>query len=248
MVGEKNDSAAALAGRFRTTHWTVVLNAGHTDERQRSNALEELCRTYWYPVYAFVRREGFAAADAQDLTQGFFAHLLERQTFETADPERGRFRSFLLGALKRFLGYERRKQLTLKRGGQAMVVPIDEEESEERYQVDLVYQATPEKLYQRSWADALLASTLELLRRDYERAGKMTLFEKLQPHLSGADREASYQQLGDMLGLSVPAVTTSMYRMRKRYGELLREQIAQTVSSPNEVDDEIAFLFSAVET
>lgn len=225
-----------------------MLDVRHEDERHRSKALDELCRTYWYPVYAYVRRRGHDTYDAQDLTQGFFAHLLERDTLATAQKEKGRFRSFLLGTLKNFLGYEARKQATLKRGGRATVVPIDEEEGEGRYQQDLAHEMTPDKLYLRSWVEALLASTIDLLRRDYERAGKRELFDRLQPHLSGAEAEASYKQLSDMLGLSVGAVTTSVYRMRKRYGELLREQIAHTVSSPKEIDDEIGFLFAAVET
>lgn len=250
MAALNNDAelAGANAAQFRTTHWSLILAAGQEDDASRGRAMEELCRTYWYPVYAFIRRWGKNADDAQDLTQGFFAHLLERDTFAAARREKGRFRSFLLGALKNYLNYETRKEATQKRGGQATVVPIDEDEGEDRYRNDLAHDAAPDKLYLRSWADSLLASTFEQLRGDYQRAGKLLLFERLSPHLSGAESDASYKELGDVLGMSVGAVTTSVYRMRKRYGELLREQIAHTVSRPEEVDDEIACLFAAMES
>ena len=250
MAANSNDEEQTRlrAAQFRTTRWSVILNAAHEDELHRERALEELCRTYWYPVYAFVRRQGHERADAQDLTQGFFAHLLERDTFAAAEREKGRFRSFLLGALKNFLGYEARKQATIKRGGRATIVAIDEDDGEERFQLDLAHETTPDKLYLRSWADSLLAQTFEALRRDFVKADKLVLFEALKPHLSGGPEQSSYAQLGAALGLSIGAVTTSVYRMRKRYGELLRLEIAQTVSSPEEVDDEIAFLFSAMES
>jgi RNA polymerase sigma factor (sigma-70 family) len=235
------------AAQFHTTHWSVVLDVQHQDEHQRAKALEELCRTYWYPVYAFIRRNGHEPADAQDLTQGFFEHVLERHTFETASPEKGRFRSFLLGILKNFLSHERRKASALKRGGSMMFVPIDGQDDEERLQLDLVHNLTPEKLYDRSWTHALLARTIEMLEREYERAGKQTLFAALQSHLTGMASDASYKELGDQLGLSVGAVTTSIHRMRKRYAALLRQEIAGTVSSPAEIEDEISILFSALE-
>ena len=250
MPAEDNDSrlVAPRAAQFRTTHWSVVLAVGHDDEANRGRALEELCRTYWYPVYAFIRRQGHDVHDAQDLAQGFFAHVLERDTFATAQREKGRFRSFLLGALKNFLAYEARKQATIKRGGHATIVEIDADDSEERFQLDLAHETTPDKLYLRSWADSLLAQAFDALRRDFDKAGKLALFEALKPHLSGGPEQSSYAQLGASLGLSVGAVTTSIYRMRKRYGELLREEISHTVSSPEEIDDEIACLFSAVES
>jgi RNA polymerase sigma-70 factor (ECF subfamily) len=249
MAPPHDDSqpADAQAGQFRTTRWSVVLAVRQEDDGGRGRALEELCRTYWYPVYAFVRRQGHATHDAKDLTQAFFAHVIERQTLAKAQREKGRFRAFLLGALKNFLAYEARKRATIKRGGQAAVIDLDEEGGEERYQRDLAHEATPEKLYLRSWADSLLGATFDLLRRDYERAGRIDLFDRLSPHLSGQEQKASYKELGDTLGLSVGAVTTSVYRMRRRYGELLREQIAHTVASPNEIDDEIGFLFAALE-
>jgi RNA polymerase sigma factor (sigma-70 family) len=235
------------AAQFHTTHWSVVLDVQHQDEHQRAKALEELCRTYWYPVYAFIRRNGHEPADAQDLTQGFFEHVLERHTFETASPEKGRFRSFLLGILKNFLSHERRKASALKRGGSMMFVPIDGQDDEERLQLDLVHNLTPEKLYDRSWTHALLARTIEILGREYERAGKQPLFAALQSYLTGTASNDSYKQLGEQLGLSVGAVTTSIHRMRKRYAQLLRQEIAQTVSNPAEIDDEVSILFSALE-
>ena len=245
---DEADRFSRDAAQFRTTRWSVILAAGQEDDTGRHGAMEELCRSYWYPVYAFIRRWGYSPEDAQDLTQGFFAHLLESDTVAAARKEKGRFRSFLLGALKNYLGYEARKQSTLKRGGGTKIVPIDDEEGEDRYLQDLAHDAAPDKLYLRSWADALLASTLDQLRGDYERAGKRQLFDQLSPHLSGTDQDSSYRELSDNLGMSVGAVTMSVYRMRKRYGELLREQIAHTVNSPEEIDDEIACLFAALET
>jgi RNA polymerase sigma-70 factor (ECF subfamily) len=236
------------AGQFRTTHWSVVLAVNHDDDDTRGRAMEELCRAYWFPVYAFVRQQGHDVDDAQDFTQGFFAHVLERDTFASAQREKGRFRSFLLGSLKNFLGHEARKRAALKRGGQAMLVPVEEEDGEERYQLALATKMSPDKLYLRSWADSLLASALALLRAEYLQAGKLDLFDKISPRLSGAADEASNPQLAALLGMSAGAVGTLVYRMRQRYGEILREQIAHTVSSPEEVDDEIRFLFSALES
>jgi len=250
-MAESNQDKALTrhpGAQFRTTRWSVVRNAAHEDEAHRGRALEELCRTYWYPVYAFVRRQGYEWADAQDLTQGFFAHLLDRETFAAADKQKGRFRSFLLGALKNFLGSEARKQGALKRGGGVQILPIDDSASEERFQLELTDEITPEKLCARSWADALLGETLNALQRDFERVGKLDLFEALRPHLSGGPAATPRSQLAEALGLSVGTVTTSIYRMRKRYGELLRLEIAHTVATPEEIDDEISFLFSAMES
>lgn len=235
-------------GRFQTTQWSVVLAANQEDDAERFQALEELCRTYWYPVYAFIRRQGYEAHDAQDLAQGFFAHLLERETINAARSDKGRFRSFLLGALKNFLGYEARKQATIKRGGKAVLVSIDAEECEERYGHDLPSVTAPDQLYLRAWADSLLNSALGLLRRDYIQAGKERLLEGLLPYLASGEHEGSYRELATTLDLSVGAVTMSVHRMRKRYGELLREQIAQTVGTPAEIDEELSFLLSVLET
>lgn len=249
MPGPSDDGQGARldAAQFRTTHWSVVLDVQHQDERHRARALEELCRTYWHPVYAFIRRHGHEPADAQDLTQGFFEHVLERHTFAAASPQKGRFRSFLLGILKNFLGYERRKASALKRGGSMMFVPLESAEDEERLQLDFVHDLTPERLYDRMWTLALLAKTIESLGREYERAGKRPIFDALQPYLSGTADDLSYKKLGEQIGLSVGAITMSIHRMRKRYAELLRVEIGQTVSSPTEIDDEISFLFSALE-
>lgn len=246
-----NDSDACFnvrAAPFQTTQWSLVLDANDVDESKRREALEELCRIYWYPVYAFIRRQGYALHDTQDLTQGFFEHLLERETMCVARRDKGRFRSFLLGALKNFLGYETRKLAALKRGGNAMVVSIDSDDCEERYERDLPSALAPDQLYLRAWADSLLNSAVSLLRRDYVQAGKSQLLESLLPHLAGGENDSSYRELGMTLGLSISAVTMSVHRMRKRYGELLREQIARTVDTPNEVDEELAFLLSVVET
>jgi len=214
------------------------------DEAHAERALEELCQIYWHPVYAFVRRLGHNPQDAQDLTQGFFAHMLERGRLVVAQPEKGRFRSFLLGALQKFLANQARSQSTIRRGGEITWVSINEELGEQWYQRDLSQADSPERAYYRSWLESLLNSTLELLRGEYAQAGKLELFQRIQPHLAGAGDESSYMRIADQMGLSLGAVTTSVHRMRRRYGELLREGIAQTVQTPEEIDDEIAFLFS----
>lgn len=241
-----HDSAEFNNGSFRTTQWSVVLAAGGPEEDGSAQAMEELCRRYWFPIYAFIRRQGHPVADAQDLTQGFFAHILEREMIASARQEKGRFRSFMLGALKNFLRYEVRKQSTLKRGGGTAMIPMAED-LEERYQREFADGATPETLYLRSWVHSLMSSALDQLRSEFDRAGKPALFQKLSPFLSGASEETSHRELASLLGISVGAVTTSIYRMRQRYGELLRSQIAATVTGPEEVEDEITFLFSVIE-
>lgn len=214
------------------------------DEAHAERALEELCQTYWHPVYAFVRRLGHNPQDAQDLTQGFFAHMLARGSLVVAEPEKGRFRSFLLGALRKFLANQARGQSALRRGGKITWVSIDEELGEQWYQRDLSQADSPEKAITAVGWTPCSNSSLELLRSEYAQAGKMELFLGIQPHLSGAGDESSYTRIADQMGLSLGAVTTSVHRMRRRYGELLREVIAQTLQNPEEIDDEIAFLFS----
>lgn len=230
---------------FVTTRWSVVLRAGET-EGGDAGALEELCRACWFPVYAFIRRGGHAAEEAQDLTQGFFAHVLERRLIGQADPARGRFRSFLLGALKIFLAEEARRASALKRGGGIELLPIDVEEGEERYLAEPATDETPDLLYDRRWAETLLARAMATLRNDYERAAKAELFAALSPFLSGRNANPSQEALAAQLGMEPNTVTVSIYRMRRRYAEILRQEIAQTVAEPAEVDAEIRYLLSVV--
>jgi RNA polymerase sigma-70 factor (ECF subfamily) len=222
----------------------MVRRAG--GEEDTGAALAHLCREYWYPLYAYARRRGSSPHDAQDLIQSFIAHLIEGPLLSRADPERGRFRSFMLGSLQNFLAKEHRREQAEKRGGGAEIVSLDEARDEQRFAVEPADEQTPESLFERSWAFALLDRVLVRVRVEYETAGRLALFEALQPYLAGKDGQAGYAALGEQLGLGENTVAVSIHRLRRRYGELLREEIAQTVDSPAEVEDEIAHLLSVV--
>jgi len=228
---------------FPVTQWTVVLAAGGTPSPESAAALERLCATYWYPLYAYARRCGHPPCDAQDLTQEFFARLLEHHWIARADRDRGRFRSFLLMAMKRFLAKEWAKAKTLKRGGQARLVPLQLDTAETRYGREPADTSTPEQVYERQWALLLLESVLERLRVDYAREGKDALFERLQPCLIGSREAQPYAALATQLGMTVGAVSMRVGRLRERYRECLKEEIRHTVASPAEVDGELRHLF-----
>jgi RNA polymerase sigma-70 factor (ECF subfamily) len=232
------------AGWFTTTHWSVVLAAGDAASPRADAALEQLCRAYWYPLYAFIRRRGHDAHQAQDLTQAFFADLLARQSLASAQPEKGRFRSFLLGAVQNFLAKERERARTLKRGGHCTFLSLDEEDAEGRYRREPAHDWTPEKLFERRWALTLLDHTLAALRDEHRRAGKLTLFEALESFLSV--ETTGYAAPAAALGMSEGAVRVAVHRLRRRYGELLRAGIAQTLASPDEVEAEMAHLFEVL--
>jgi RNA polymerase sigma-70 factor (ECF subfamily) len=208
--------------------------------------LATLCQIYWYPLYAYARRHSTSAHDAQDLTQAFFAELLEKAYLQDADPERGKFRSFLLTAFKHFLSKERARANAQKRGGGRAVLSLDFQVGESRYHLEPVDHATPDKLYERGWALAILDQTLARLRQELANAGKEKLFECLKGALAGEGVQESYAQIADLLGLSESAIKVAVHRLRRRYQELLRAEIAQTVASPEEVDDELRDLFAAV--
>ena len=229
---------------FHTTRWSVVLVAGSQRCENSGEALTELCQAYWYPLYAFARRSGQSVHDAQDVTQGFFVHMLERESFQTADPDRGRFRSFLLGAFKRFMISEKRRGAAQKRGGGIEFVPFGGGELEGRYQIESSHDLTPERLYQRSWVEALLERVRENLAGDYQKAGKDSLYGVLRPFLLGSTNSGTYDDVAAEIGMSRAAVAMSVHRMRRRFGELLREEIAHTVDGQDEVDDELRFLLS----
>ena len=226
---------------FATTHWTMVMQAGRSDSTRAHAALDKLCQTYWYPLYAYVRRRGHSAHDAQDLTQAFFEKLLERKWVSDADRERGRFRTFLLTAISRFLSDEWDKIRAKKRGGQAVHVPLQLDSAETRYGTEPVDRATPEQVFERRWALTLLDSVLEKLRAEHEREGKTELFEVLHPCLIGGRDIQPYAELATKLGMSEAAVKVAVHRFRKRYRQLLREEIAQTTAA-EEVDEELRHL------
>lgn len=245
----KNDppeSAGRPKEAFKTTRWSMVIRASDLESDAAKRDMEHLCRACWYPIYAFVRRQNYSPEDAQDLAQGFFVHVLENNVLAHADPERGRFRSFLLGALRHFVSNEARKQRTEKRGGKVTFVPLEGESDEERFDREIAHPDSPERLFERNWAENLLQRAVKALEADYEGAGKLHLFKALQPYLAGSANPNSYEELAKELGMSTGTVAVSVFRMRKRYGELLRNEIAQTVDDPADVEHEIRLLLEAV--
>lgn len=224
----------------------MVVAAGRSDTTRARDALGKLCQTYWLPLYAYVRRVGHSPEDAQDLTQEFFARLLERNTFAQADPERGRFRSFLLASLKNFLASEWEKARAQKRGGGAQMISLQLDTAETRCARLAAPGDTPDRAFDRQWALALLDAVLGRLRQEYTDAGREHLFVGLKDTLSGGRSEIPYRDLGAQLGMSEGAVKVAAHRLRQRYRELLREEIANTVSGPEQVEEELRQLFAAL--
>ena len=231
---------------FVTTHWSLVVSAGRNDTPHARNALGKLCRTYWFPIYAFVRRQGHGPHDAQDLTQEFFARLLEKKSLAGVDPAKGRFRSFLLAALKHFLANEWDRTNAQKRGGGQFLIPIDAATAESSCGFEPADHLTAEKIFERRWALTLLDQVLRRLRAEYVGDGKENLFEQLKPTLTEASRTVAYAQIATRLGTTEGAVKVAVHRLRQRYREVLRAEIADTVASPGEVEDEIRNLFAAL--
>jgi RNA polymerase sigma-70 factor (ECF subfamily) len=229
---------------FVTTHWSVVLSAARLESPEASQALEKLCRAYWYPLYAFVRRNGHGPHEAEDLTQEFFARLLKKNYLKAVTVEGGKFRSYLLTLLKHFLVNEWHRESAQKRGGGSTLLSIDDKAAETRYACQPVDHSTPETLFERSWAMTLLDQVMNRLRDDYAASGKGKVFAALQDYLSGAERLVPYAELGAGLGMSEGAVKIAVHRLRHRYGELLRAEIAQTVSTPEEIEGEIRNLIT----
>ena len=222
---------------FLTTHWSVVLNAGAADTKTAKAALESLCAVYWYPLYAFVRHLGHSPHDAEDLIQSFFAQCIEKNYLHAADQEKGRFRSFLLVALKRFLANEWDRARTRKRGGDRQIISLD---AEERYAAEPAEFLSPDKLFERRWALTLLENVLAKLKAEQTAAGRLDVFTELQPVLTS--RGTPYAELAKRLGLTESAVKVAVHRLRQRYRELLEQEIASTVSSPAEIAEERRYL------
>jgi RNA polymerase sigma factor (sigma-70 family) len=231
--------------RFATTRWSMVVAAGAGEDTGGRAALESLCTSYWYPLYAFERRGGTPAEDARDMVQGFFAELLEKDYLRQADRERGRFRTFLLAAFRHFASKEREKARALKRGGGRKALPLDFEDGESRYLREPADERTPETVYERRWALTLLDESVDRLRTEHDVAGRSDLFEALRPTLGGEAGEP-YAALGARLGMSEGAVKVAVHRLRKRYKEVLRSLIAETVAEPADVDDEIRHLLEVL--
>jgi RNA polymerase sigma-70 factor (ECF subfamily) len=232
------------ARSFATTHWSLVVAAAHDSRPAAKAALATLCETYWYPLYCYVRRRGHLAEEAQDLTQEFFATLLEKHTLRVADRERGRFRSFLLASLNHFLANEWRRQSAKKRGGGRLPLSLDLPAGESRYAQEPSHDLTPEKIYERRWAMVLLEKALSALREEYAAAGKGKLFERLAVFLGGAT-SVPYEEVAHELGTTDGAVKVAVHRLRRRCRDLLRAEVAQTVVEPADVDEELRHLMAA---
>lgn len=240
-----SDSSTSRHGAaFATTLWTTVLQAGSAETTQARAALEHLSRAYWYPLYAFVRRQGHSPHDAQDLTQAFFARLLEKHWLADVNRERGRFRSFLLAAMRHFLANEWDRARAQKRGGGRQCIELDAASAETRYALEPADNATPERIFERRWAMTLLDRVLARLRQEHQQGGKGARFDVLKGALTGDRSALPYAQLGEQLDASEGAVKVAVHRLRQRYRELLREEIANTVASEADVEDELRHLFA----
>lgn len=235
-----------MSPAFATTRWSMILAARGTGEPEARRALEELCTLYWYPLYAFARRRGHDVEEAQDLVQGFFARFLARDALARVAPGRGRFRSFLLACLRNHIADERDRARAKRRGGGIAPLSLDFEDAEGRYIREPATGLTPEHLYERRWALALLERVLLRLEADYAEAGKTPLFEALRSHLAGDSDRAPHAELAATLGMGEGAVRVALHRLRRRYRERLRAEIAETVETPEEVDDEIRHLFESL--
>jgi RNA polymerase sigma-70 factor (ECF subfamily) len=233
---------------FATTHWSVIVAAQQRGTAEAEAALEKLCRTYWRPVFAFVRRSSPNEHVAQDLTQGFFERFLEKEYFHDADQLRGRFRSFLLACVKNFLANERDKQRTQRRGGSAISVSIDQWLRESGAELASNPALTPDRSYERQWAHSVLENVRSKLRLEFVESGRTDVFDALHVYLAGERDEARYDLVAEQMRMSVDAVKKNVERMRRRFGHLLREEIAQTVQHPSEIEDELRFLRSALQS
>ena len=248
-VMESHDSGGLNPSQWcTTTHWSVVLAAGKGGSEAAENALTTLCRAYWYPLYAYVRSRGYAPEDAEDITQSFFCQLLQRNSIGRADRQRGKFRFFLLGSLKHFISDEKDKATALKRGGGQKPISIDAHSAEDRFLLEPVEKLSPDRIFERRWALTLLEQAVTRLRSEYVSAGRLDLFEALEGFLAGAEDVPSYAQVAAQLDLSESAVKSALHRLRQRHKELVREEIAQTVTTAPEIEEEIRYLIAVLKS
>ena len=246
MTSEHSSQPSSAPGDiFATTHWTVVLAAGRRHTPQSDAALEELCRTDWFPLYAYVRRRGHTKEDAEDLTQAFFARLLEKNFLAGVDNEKGKFRAFLLAALKHFLANEWDKSQAQKRGGGSLPLSLDWQTADTKFQVAATSEPSPDQAFDREWALALLAKVIERLESECAAEGKAKIFAQLKRFLTAGTGGAAQSEVAKTLGLEEGAARVAIHRLRKRYRQLLREEISQTLADPAQVDEEMRALFGA---
>jgi RNA polymerase sigma factor (sigma-70 family) len=243
-IGQRTQDGAVA---FATTHWSVVLTAqGQSAEAEA--ALEKLCRTYWWPLYGFVRREGYKPEDAQDLTQAFFARLLERRDLETVRQERGRLRSYLLASIKNFLSKARHREMTVKRGEGRPLVSLEDLLARERADQEPAHKLSADRIYERRWALTLLEQVLVRLGAEYEAAGKLPLFDRLKELLAGESGQPTQAKIAAEMRMTENAVKQAFHRLRYRYRQLLREEIAHTVAAPDDVEDELQHFMAVLQT
>jgi RNA polymerase sigma-70 factor (ECF subfamily) len=233
--------------QFATTKWNIVRAVGDDNPQAACSALQELCQIYWYPLYTYVRRQGHDANSAADLTQAFFADLLERQDLKKVDPRLGKFRSFLLSAMKHFMSNQWRKNKAQKRGGGRPPLSLDFGAADNRYRLEPSHAQTAELIYQKQWASTLLNRVQQALRAEFAERGKVHQFDKLREFLDGGNKEDSLAAIAAQLSMSEVAVKVSVHRLRQRFGQLLRAEIEQTVSTPDEIDIEIRELFEILQ-
>lgn len=238
--------APSKDARFTTTHWSVVLSARRSSSPDYKNALSALCEAYWYPIYAYLRRRGYSIDDAEDHTQGFFAALIDKQGLRQVDPGQGRFRSYILGALMHYLADAKDHAMALKRGGRCTVVSLDAAHGENQFNLESNTGLSPEQLYDRSWALTLLHRAMHGLEDESAGSCKPQVFERLIRYLAPAGDDMPYRETAAQLNMSEAAVKAAVYRLRKRYRALLKDEIARTVATENQVEEEIHFLFAAL--
>jgi RNA polymerase sigma factor (sigma-70 family) len=243
---ESQDERAGHRAQFTTTHWSLVLAAGESANPESARALELLCRSYWPPLYAFARRAGHAPEDARDFTQGFFADFLQRKSFAAADPRRGRFRSFLLGSFGHFLTHEHDRATALKRGGGEPALSLDQFESEERAALEPHDPATPEAIFDQRWASLQVERALSRLRESYAATGRGPMFDLLKDYVWGCHNGLSLAEIATRLELTEEAVKKAVQRLRQRFRDALRAEVAQTVTAPDQIDEEMRHLRSAL--
>jgi RNA polymerase sigma-70 factor (ECF subfamily) len=236
-----------LSGGFNTTQWSRVLRARDGADSEARDSLAALCQTYWYPLYAFVRRQGHDPDAARDLTQAYFTELLEKDFLKSVEPSAGRFRSFLLASLKHFLSHERDRERALKRGGGAQIISLDTEDAEARLGGETADLLTPEEIFERQWALTVLERALERLRKDSIESDSEARFEVLKGYLTGEAGRAPYSEAAEKLGTTEGAVRTAVHRLRKRFGRMLRTEISDTVADPADAADEIRHLLSVIQ-
>jgi RNA polymerase sigma factor (sigma-70 family) len=247
-LNPEQHSPAGDAGQFHTTRWSEVLLSAQSQTPGSQAALAELCRIYWYPIYSFVRRRGSSPEDAQDLTQGFFLHLLDHKALHQVNPIKGKFRSFLVASLQNYLSDQTDKARCLKRGGNIEFVPLDMKSAEDRYWLAPLDFLTADKVFDARWAMTLLDEAMRRLRKEFATQGKASTFETLKPFIDPINSKAalSYEQIADALQVDLGSVKKLIFRLRKRYASVIREEVARTVSDPAEVDEEIHSLCEAL--